>query len=118
MPKQSFVWIVKKKMPNDDSVLYTSQVRHCTLQASHEFHFDGKMCGRWAFNELLTIDFRAGGGMQTFIHVFMKCKRSDCWRLVKKDNAIYNCFAPARHNNENEEIVLLLKVLEEIEIDE
>ena len=45
-------------------------------------------------------------------------KRSDCWRLVKKDNAIYDGFASARHNTENEEIVLLLKVPEEIEIDE
>ena len=66
-----------------------------------------------ATNSVSTAKCVAGGHS---IHVFMKCKRSDCWRLVKKDNAIYNGFASARHNNENEEIVLLLKVPEEIEI--
>ena len=119
MSKQSFVWITKKRMPNDSDVLYPSHVRRCTLQPDNMFRFGGKLCGNWAFNdECLIIDFRAGGGTPTDGHIFMKCKASDCWRLVKKDNSIYDAIDAARHNNEDEEIVLLLKVPEDIEIDE
>ena len=119
MPKQSFVWVTKKRMPNDSDVLYTSHVRRCTLQPDNLFRFEGKICGNWAFNdECLIIDFRAGGGTPTYVHIFMKCKSSDCWRLVKKGNTIYDAFSAARHNNEDEDIVLLLKVPENVQIDE
>ena len=106
-------------MPNDSSVFYTSHVRRATLQPDNVFRFEGKICGLWSFNDdCLIIDFRAGGGHPTFVHIFMKCKSSDCWRLVKKGNTIYDAFSSARHNNEDEDIVLLLKVPEDVGIDE
>ena len=40
------------------------------------------------------------------------------WRLLKKDNNLYDAIDAGRHNNDDEEIVLLLKVPEDIEIDE
>ena len=117
MSKQSFVWITRKKMPDSD-VLYTSHTRRCTLQPDNTFLFEGRFCGTWVFNaDCSIIDFRAGGGTPTYGHIFMKCKVKDCWRLVKKDNSLYDVLHTS-HNNNDEEIVLLLKVPEDIEIDE
>ena len=120
MSKQSFVWIHRKKMPNSDA-LYTSHTKRCTLQSDIMFRFEGKICGKWAFNDgCLIIDFRAGGGTPTFGHIFMECKAKNCWKLVKNDNAVYSAIAAVPHKNDGEEIVLLLKVPEgdiEIEIE-
>ena len=119
MPKQSFVWITKKKMPNDSDVLYTSHVRRCTLQPDNRFRFESKICGNWAYNdECLLIDFRAGGGTPTFVHIFMESKHKGCWKLVKKNHALYSAINSVSHNNDDEEIVLLLKIPKDIEIDE
>ena len=117
MSKQSFVWITRKRMPDSD-VLYTSHTRRCTLQPDNMFRFEGRICGNWAFNdECLIIEFRAGGGTPTYGHIFMQCKASNCWRLLKKDNNLYDAIDAGRHNNDDEEIVLLLKVPEDIEFD-
>ena len=37
---------------------------------------------------------------------------------MKKDNSLYDAIDAGRHNNDDEEIVLLLKVPEDIEFDE
>jgi hypothetical protein len=111
-------------MPDSD-VLYTSHTRQCTLQPDNMFRFEGQdsstlICGKCEFNEeCLIIEFGAGGGTPTYGHIFMKCKKAkDCWRLLKKDNNLYDAIDAGRHNNDDEEIVLLLKVPEDIEIDE
>jgi hypothetical protein len=118
MSKQSFVWITRKRMPDSD-VLYTSHTRRCTLQPDNMFRFEGCLCGTWAFNDgCLIIDFRAGGGFPTYVHIFMKCKAKNCWRLVKNGNPLYECIEAGPHNNKDGEIVLLLKVPDDIEIDE
>ena len=106
-------------MPDNSNTLYTSHVRRATLSPDNVFRFEGKICGLWSYNDsCLIIDFRADGGTPTYIHIFMKCNASDCWRLIKKGNAIYDAFASKRHNNEDDEIVLLLKVPEKVGIDE
>ena len=121
MSKQPFVWSVKKKLPNDSNVWYTSHVRRCTLHPNNDFRFEGTVCGVWAFNdECLIIDFRAGGGVPTFVHIFMETKSKHCWRLVGKDEQIYDAIDGIHHNNAADDyIVLLLKVPDDdIEIQE
>ena len=89
-----------------------------TLQADNTFRFEGKSCGTWCFtgDKLIVISFRAGGGDRPMLnHIFMETTTKDCWRLVPASDAVYGAVRGATHNNKDTEIVLLIKVPEEIE---
>ena len=117
MGKQSFVYLHRRLMPNPPAALYTVSASRATLQEDNDFRFDGKLCGTWCFtgDDLLIIQFRAGGGNGTLLnHIFIETTTKNCWRLVAASDPMYETLAGDPHNNKDTEIVLLMKVPEEI----
>ena len=50
-------------------------------------------------------------------HIFRQCKAANCFRLVASSDEMYESLAGPAHNNTDEEVVLLVKVPEEIEFE-
>ena len=116
MKKQAYIYVHRKQMPEPSKELYTASTRRVTLQGSNEFRFEGKSCGTWACtgDGLLIAQFRAGGIGGHLNHIFMKTATKDCWRLVTATDPMYTCIAGETHNNADSEIVLLIKIPEDI----
>ena len=103
-------------MPKPPAELYTVSTSRATLQGDNEFRFDGKACGTWCFtgDSLLILQFRAGGDGVLLNHIFMETTTKNCWRLVAASDPMYERLEGDPHNNKDTEIVLLMKIPEEI----
>ena len=107
-------------MPEPSAELYTASTTRATLQENKEFRFDGKACGTWCFtgDNILILQFRAGsGGGMPLNHIFIETTTKNCWRLVAASDPMYQNLEGDPHNNKDTEIVLLLKIPEEIAIE-
>ena len=117
--KQGFVYLHRRLMPSPSTELYTASTNRATLQTDKEFRFDGKACGKWSFtgDKLLILQFRARcyGNGEPLNHIFMETVTKDCWRLVAASDPMYKHLAGNPHNNNDTEIVLLMKIPDEIE---
>ena len=104
-------------MPEPATELYTAYTKRATLQGNNEFRFEGKACGTWAFtgDGLLIAQFRAGGDGGHLNHIFMKTSTKNCWRLVMASDPMYACLVGDTHNNKDSDIVLMIKIPEDIE---
>ena len=117
MGKQAYCYVHRRQMPEPATELYTAYTKRATLQGNNEFRFEGKACGTWAFtgDGLLIAQFRAGGDGGHLNHIFMKTSTKNCWRLVMASDPMYECLEGDTHNNKDSEIVLMIKMPDEIE---
>ena len=117
--KQAFVYIRRELMAEKPGELITTHTTRCTLQPDHDFRCNGVVCGQWAFNDnCIVISFRGGySNGPPLNHIFRQCKAANCFRLVASSDEMYESLAGPAHNNTDEEVVLLVKVPEEIEFE-
>ena len=119
MGKQSFVYVKRRQMPGPAAALYTTSTSRATLQPDNTFRFDGSPCGMWCYtaDALIVINFSAGGKGPGLNHIFEKTTTNNCWRLIRSSDAMYQALEGKAHNYWDTEIVLLIKVPEDIGLD-
>ena len=118
MGKQSYVYVKRRKMPGPAAALYTASTSRATLQPDNTFRFDGNPCGMWSYtaDALIVINFSAGGSGPGLNHIFEETT-TNCWRLIHSSDTMYQSLEGKAHNNWDTEIVLLIKVPEDIGLD-
>lgn len=120
MGKQSYVYVKRRKMPDPAAELYTASTSRATLQPDNSFRFDGNPCGMWCYtaDALIVINFSAGSNGPGLNHIFKETTTKNCWRLIRSSDTMYQSLEGKAHNNWDTDIVLLIKVPEDIGLDD